>query len=350
MSCVDHPRHPSNAVLHVLDAKTVCGRFTKEHNKRSRKAKPGRKKAPTFLPIRDLKSQRDLKFVGPVTGILANQEQHVSLESFLPLSPDVPGRAIKKQPIRRYTIRVVRRLLARSLGVDIADVHISIVPGQSRGRVRRTSEQLSKRQTTDALFNAIVSALQKNGWTLSKTDAVRGRNARLASHENGAREHIRILTSQTGQIAFTRDSLDQNWVELQGIDRLIIACPDDRKKPLYAVVHAITSDFLKDVFDAARQTKMRAKSWNPAAPLWLPIHAMPSSNIDRTSVCMDLGMHALLPAEYLESQPAGSNDVFLTIPEAKRLLAISYHVDESDVLIAIENRHSQNNKKGRIKS
>lgn len=199
------------------------------------------------------------------------------------------------------------------------------------------------------MFNANVSALQKNGWALSKTDAVRGRNARLASHENGAREHIRILTSQTGQIAFTRDALDQNWVELQGIDRVIIACPDDRKKPLYAVVRAFTSDFLKEVFDAARQTKIRAKSWNAAAPLWLPIHAMPSSNLDRTSVCMDLGMHALLPAEYLESQAAGSNDVFLTIPEAKRLLAISYHVDERDILIAIENRHSHP-KKGRTKA
>jgi Asp/Glu/hydantoin racemase len=336
VSCVDHPRHPSNAVLHVLDARTACARVTKEHNKQSRKSKPGRKKAPTFLPIRDLKSQRDLKFVGPITGILANQEQHVSLESFLPLSPDVPGRAIKKQPIRRYTIRVVRRLLARSLGVDIADVRISILPGQSRGRVRRTSEQLSKRQTGDALFKANMSALQMNGWALSKTDAVRGRNARLASHENGAREHIRILTSQTGLIGFTRDSLDQNWGELQGIDRVIIACLDDRKKPLYAVVHAIRSDFLNEVFDAARQTKIRANSWNPAAPLWLAIHAMPPSNTDRASVCMDLGMHALLPAGYLESQPAGSSDVFLTIPEAKRLVAISYHVDESDVHIALE--------------
>ena len=194
---------PSNAVQHLLDANTALGRLTKEHNKRSRKAKPGRKKTPVFLPLQDLKSQRDLKFVG--TDILANQEQYVSLKSFLPLSPDLPGRPIKKQPIVRHTIREVRRRLANSLGVDIADVHISIVSGQLRGRVRRTSEHLSKHQTRDALFNAIMSALQKNGWVLSKSNAVRGRNARLASHENGALEHIRKMTSQTGLIAFTRD-------------------------------------------------------------------------------------------------------------------------------------------------
>ncbi|OYX33540.1 hypothetical protein [uncultured Phenylobacterium sp.] len=218
-----------------------------------------------------------------------------------------------------------------------------------------------KRSTKRGLFAFAVQTLEKEGWTVSRVP--RGGKASLRLITRGKESHkVSIRTSQDTWIAFPRDrSGKDGWVTLDEVDYVVAASVNEKANPTEARIHMIPGDEARDRFNRAFAARKAAQHTLPAGRgLWVSLYekdakdpvshvgagaglahpAIGVLNLTKDSLPGGVGDEDLddeVDDDAVPAVPAPSaEEAALTIPEAKRRLAISLGVPESAIKISIE--------------
>ncbi len=204
------------------------------------------------------------------------------------------------------------------------------------------------------LFSTAVDALEKQGWTVERIAGSGKASVRRIS-KGGVRKTVSIRTTQDTWIAFPRTDGDSAWSTLADVDYVVAASIDDWEKPQFAQVHLIDGNEMRARFDRAYAARKAAGHSLPVGRgFWVSLYDKESqfpvnrvgagAGLDNPPIARvllkraELGLPARAPAEtpHLNQPPAPVvNGVALTIPEAKRLLALSLGVNESDIKITV---------------
>ena len=217
-----------------------------------------------------------------------------------------------------------------------------------------------KRATRKGLFAFAVESLEAAGWTVTRIP--RGGKASLRQIAKGEERHrVSIRTSQDAWIAFPRKA-DGEWVTLPDVDYVVAVSVDDRHNPTLARVHMIPGDEARDRFNRAYAAREKAGHTLPVGRgIWLSLYDTEASDpVSHVGAGMGLDQPAMatrdlrtaaLPAgggddgtededdvvdDEAEAGPAPAVDAPLTIPDAKRRLAITLCLPESAIKITIE--------------
>lgn len=217
-----------------------------------------------------------------------------------------------------------------------------------------------KRATRSGLFAFAVETLEGEGWAVSRVP--RGGKASLRLITKGGKSHkVSIRTSQDAWIAFPRKTGADGWVTLDDVDFVIAVSVDDRHNPTIARVHMIPADDARSRFDRAYAARKAANHTLPdGRGIWLSLYDKDEADpVSHVGAGMGLDYQPLATLDLAKSSlPTGTGtdteeeDVAededqaapvsnsatepLTIPEAKRLLALSLGVPESAIKISIE--------------
>ncbi len=341
VSCVDDLIDPTNAVMHLFEAKAIYSRFSSEyagHKKKGIKIRPG---PPVSLPLHQIKSLRSEKYIGGETGVLKSAEQSVPLENYLKL-PDPNSRDATRT--ETLTLKEAKRRLAPTYGVEIDDIEIKVKTGNS-GKARRRRGSLSRVQLKNALFNSVENYLYRNVFKVEKDPTQRGYNTRrvtFVSEIDGKKStsYVSIHTSATGKIGFKRDEANTYWIGLEKERELLIACAyvTDLSNPPSARIIIIEDYHLRSSLDRAlSERKAAGRPLKAGTALWLPLDPLSDLSITPSKVVVDVNSHAFLPPGYILPVSGQPTDI-LTIAEAQRLLALSFDVDIDGIEITIVSR------------
>jgi hypothetical protein len=219
-----------------------------------------------------------------------------------------------------------------------------------------------KRSTRRGLFAFAVQTLEKQDWKVSRIP--RGGKASLRLIERGSERHkVSIRTSQDTWIAFPRDRAGKDgWVTLGDVDYVIAASVNDKVNPTEARIHMIPGDEARDRFNRAYTARKAANHRIPAGRgIWVSLYEKDANDpvthvgagaglahppigvLDLTKYSLPTGSDGDGEEDEEESSegtpmatPAVPIDAPLTIPEAKRRLAVSLGVPESAIKISIE--------------
>lgn len=215
-----------------------------------------------------------------------------------------------------------------------------------------------KRATRRGLFAFAVQTLEENGWKVERIK--RGGKASLRRITKGSESYkVSIRTSQDSAIAFPRKNDEAGWVTLDDVDYVVAVSVDDRHNPTRARVHMIPGDDARARFDRAYAARKSAGHVQPAGRgVWLSLYDKEASNpvshigagmgLDYPALAvLDLTRSSLPTAEDNTDDETGEEDQLegadleevgrpLTIPEAKRRLAIALGVPETAIKITIE--------------
>lgn len=218
----------------------------------------------------------------------------------------------------------------------------------------------AKRTTRSGLFVFAVETLEREGWKVSRVP--RGGKASLRLITKGDKSHkVSIRTSQDAWIAFPRKTGADGWVTLDDVDFVVAVSVDDRHNPTIARVHMIPADDARSRFDRAYAARKAAGHTLPEGRgIWLSLydkdetdpvsHVGGGMGVDyKPLATLDLAKSSLPTGTEVDTgEDAGAEDEdqvasisgpateTLTIPEAKRLLALSLGVPESAIKISIE--------------
>lgn len=199
------------------------------------------------------------------------------------------------------------------------------------------------------LFNAAEDALKKEGWKVERI-ARSGKASVRRITKGKLQKTVSIRTTQDTWIAFPRTSDDAAWATLADVDYVVAASVDDRINPQFAQVHLVPGDEMRKRFDRAYAARKQAGYTLPVGRgIWLSLYEKESAN-PITHVGGGIGLaHPPIakvplsgqevdslsdePEDAVEAAPVA--EAPLTIPEAKRRLAASLHVAETDIKITI---------------
>lgn len=211
--------------------------------------------------------------------------------------------------------------------------------------VYSTPEKVS---TKSRLFEVGVETLQKEGWKVERV-AKGGKASLRRITKGGDSKLVSIRTTQDTWIAFPRDKTDSEWVTLSGVDMVVAVSVDDPENPQFAQVHLLDGDDMRSRFDRAYAARKQAGYKIPVGRgVWVSLYH-PEGNDPVTHVGAGAGLKspavervplegladAADPARDQELDEEGQ-DERLTIPEAKRRLALTFGVDPASVKITIE--------------
>jgi len=214
--------------------------------------------------------------------------------------------------------------------------------------------------TKRGLFAFAVQTLEQEGWTVTRVP--RGGKASLRQISRGQETYrVSIRTSQDTWIAFPRDrSGKDGWVTLDDVDFVVAASVNDKLNPTEARVHMIPGDDARDRFNRAYAARMAANHSIPQGRgVWVSLYEQDGNNpvnrvgagaglahpaigvLDLTKSSLPTGHDEDIDEEVDDSEEATTNasaqaEEALTIPEAKRRLAVSLGVPESAIKITIE--------------
>jgi hypothetical protein len=209
-------------------------------------------------------------------------------------------------------------------------------------------EKLARR---DCLFQVAVKALEKQGWKVERIAGSGKSSVRRITKDNTTKT-VSIRTSQDTWIAFPRNPANDGWGTLADVDFVVAATVDDHENPRFAQVHMIEGSEMRARFDRAYAARMRARYRIPnGRGIWLSLYEKESDQ-PVTLVGAGAGLdHPAIAREPLPRQQAykasaRANEELdpqnvepevapLTIAEAKRRLALSLGVRESDITITI---------------
>ena len=217
-----------------------------------------------------------------------------------------------------------------------------------------TPEKVALRKS---LFAFGVQALEQQGWRVARV--ARAGKASLRMISKGSQSHqVAIRTSQDTCIAFPRRSDDKGWVTLDDVDYIIAVSVDDRHTPKKARVHMIPGSEARARFDRAYAAKKKADYSVPLGRgIWLSLYDREKEEpVTLVGAGMGLDYKAIATFDLTKiPRPSGdepdedlddeanedggrprTSEPTLTIPEAKRLLALSLGVPESAIKISIE--------------
>lgn len=206
-----------------------------------------------------------------------------------------------------------------------------------------TPEKVS---TKSRLFEVGVETLQRDGWTVERIAKAGKASLRRITKGKETRV-VSIRTTQDTWLAFPRTKDNKKWVTLGDVDAVVAVSVDDKDTPRFAQVHMLDGDDMRARFDRAYEARVKAGYKIPLGRgVWVSLY-FPESNDPVTHVGAGAGLKsppiARVPLEddravevVAQSDTDESDDnERLTIPEAKRRLALTYGVDPSNITITI---------------
>jgi hypothetical protein len=209
--------------------------------------------------------------------------------------------------------------------------------------VSSTPEKVSIR---NRLFGAAEEALEKNGWKVERI-ARSGKSSVRRITKGKAVKTVSIRTSQDTWIAFPRTQDDVAWGTLGDVDYVVAASVDSHSNPRFAQVHLIEGDEMRARFDRAYAARKKAGYTLPVGRgIWVSLYDKEAES-PVTLVGAGAGLdHPAIARVPLSVQEVAAladepesvtlvDEAPLTIPEAKRRLALSLGVAESEIKITI---------------
>lgn len=212
--------------------------------------------------------------------------------------------------------------------------------------VSATSEKVAIR---GQLFQAALKALSDEGWTVERI-AGSGKASVRRLTKGKLVKIVSIRTTQDQWIAFPRTPDDTAWATLQGVDCVVASSVDDYENPQFAQVHEIPGDEMRRRFDRAYAARKKANHVVPVGRgVWLSLYEK-EANEPVSNVGGGIGLAYPAIARIPLSDMSGGatsqvtsdelvddtdSEAPLTIAEAKRRLALSLGVNESDIKITI---------------
>ena len=206
-----------------------------------------------------------------------------------------------------------------------------------------------KASVRNSLFQAAEATLRKEGWAVDRI-ARSGKSSVRRITKGKASKTVSIRTTQDTWIAFPRTPADDAWATLADVDLVVAASVDDRTSPQFAQVHLIPGDDMRARFDRAYAARRKAGYTLPVGRgIWLSLYERESNNpvtLVGAGAGLDHPAIAKLPLsgagidlrargrESIEADAPGDEPP-LTIADAKRRLAASLGVAESDIKITI---------------
>lgn len=204
-----------------------------------------------------------------------------------------------------------------------------------------------KRSLKARLVQVAEEALANEGWTVERI-AGSGKSSVRRITKGKVQKVVTIRTTQNTSIAFPRTDGDDAWATLGEVDYVVASSVDDRYNPQFAQVHLIDGDEMRARFDRAYAARRAANYTLPVGRgIWLPLYDREAA-APVTLVGAGVGLVyppiAKVPltqdevAEAFEEQSSAIEEAAeapLTIAEAKRRLALTFGVTESDVKITI---------------
>jgi hypothetical protein len=198
------------------------------------------------------------------------------------------------------------------------------------------------------LFGAAEEALRKEGWSVDRI-ARAGKSSVRRITKGKVSKTVSIRTTQDTWIAFPRTPADDAWATLAEVDLVVAASVDDRDNPQFAQVHLIPGDEMRARFDRAYEARKKAGYTLPVGRgIWLSLYEQEARNpvtlvgagagLDHPAISkVPLSDPDDSPPDEPDPNAAGlpGGEAPLTIAEAKRRLAASLGVAESDIKITI---------------
>jgi len=217
-----------------------------------------------------------------------------------------------------------------------------------------------KMATKQDLFQFAIDALERNGWKVERIPGI-GKSSVRRIVKGSEKKAVSIRTSQDTWIAFPRNRAGNGWGTLADVDYVVAASVDDRENPQFAQVHMIDGEEMRGRFDRAYAARKKAgHSLQQGRGIWLSLYREEEENpvnlvgagagltnppIARVPLKNDRVANSEPPEEVKSgdhsaialnsSMPHVAENIRLSIPEAKRLLAISFGVNEGDIKITI---------------
>jgi hypothetical protein len=203
-----------------------------------------------------------------------------------------------------------------------------------------------KRWVRASLFRAAEMALEQGGWKVERIS--RSGKASVRRITKGKLEKtVSIRTSQDMWIAFPRTPDDKAWATLEEVDYVVASSVDSRDTPRFARVHLIEGNEMRARFDRAYAARKKAGYALPVGRgVWLSLYDKESQDpvtLVGAGVGLDYPAVANLPlmdeTDLEEAEPhhpeVANDETPLTIAQAKRRLALSLGVSETDIKITI---------------
>ena len=148
-----------------------------------------------------------------------------------------------------------------------------------------------------------------------------------------------IRTTQTVSISFTRNRDDTGWAGLQDVQYVTIARLDNTKNPQNAVVDTVAAEQIEERFNEAYAAfKAKGGTLKPKTGFWVPMSDLAGVSVQGRRSKHSLRPYLLLPDSAVLALPHAAEGAWapLSIPEAKRRLALSHGVPEKNVKITIK--------------
>lgn len=222
--------------------------------------------------------------------------------------------------------------------------------------VSSTPEKVATRR---GLFRLGERALEAEGWKISRVP-LGGKSSLREITRGKEKKRVSIRTSQDTWIAFPRRTGGKGWVTLDEVDFVVAVSVNDRLSPTEARVHMIPGDEARDRFDRAYAARDAAGHTQPdGRGIWLSLYDRETSGgpIAHVGGGMGIDYKPLLVHDLMKGSLAGEGERAavtaeptptaapapsmdaegpLTIPEAKRRLALNLGVPETAIRITVE--------------
>jgi hypothetical protein len=213
--------------------------------------------------------------------------------------------------------------------------------------VSQNNDKLNLRRQ---LRDAAEAALTQNGWDVRKPTGT-GKSSVRALKCAGKSMRVSIRTTQDQWIAFPRLQDDSGWGTLPDVDAVVAASVDDINEPKHALVHLFDGAEMRDRFQRAYDARKAAGyTQPPGRGVWIALYEPEQSELPK-KVGAGAGLkHPPIARIPLDTGGAGRSnspdlpavgtglepEARLTIPEAKRRLAVEFGVEPENVKITIE--------------
>lgn len=235
------------------------------------------------------------------------------------------------------------------------------------GNIYNGSQKVDKLKLRKALFSHAIELLRKKGWTVEKARGL-GKGSVRRITRDGESKLVSIRTTQDRWFAFPRDEKNKRWGTLDDVDLVVVASVDDMHEPRFALIHLFDAEVVRERFDRAYAARLAAGHTVPHGyGLWIGLYTRdepdPVSHVggglgkDYPAIAA-IPLQALPPAAYDQEGPDDEDEdegdvavatvpaaaapaaepatAPLTIPEAKRRLALAFGVAPENVKITIE--------------
>ncbi len=205
--------------------------------------------------------------------------------------------------------------------------------------VYKTPEKIERK---NRLFEIALEALETEGYEVDRIPGS-GKSSVRRLTKDGKSLVASIRTTQDQCIAFPRIKDDSAWRTLDEVDVVVAVSVDDQYNPQFGWVHILDGDEMRDRFNRTYQARLDAgRQIKVGRGVWLPLYVEESDdnpNYVGAGAGLKYERIASIPLEPEDASPPPTPDSAggsLTIPEAKRLLAISLGVDEAGIKITVE--------------